>query len=185
MAIQDDRHAVDQRPLDDDDPATGWFRTDVQFPGEMLRVDIGRAERLGSIEMSLGTNGETYPRLLSIATSIDGEQWTPVYAGRTGSQAYRAALANPRDVRLTFALGAIEGRFIRLRLEQAPLMSMPWFVTELAVNGVGERATAFPGAIAAPPARSQTVTPRAGRLVRHGCSLGLRLAYDCRRIPRR
>jgi hypothetical protein len=137
VAIQDDRQVVDRRLLVDDDHTTGWFRTDVQFPGETLQVDIGRAERLGSIEMSLGRNGETYPRLLSIATSIDGEQWTPAYSGRTGAQAYRAALANPRDVRLTFRLGGTEARFIRLRLEPAPWTPMPWFVTELAVMGAG------------------------------------------------
>ena len=134
--------------------------------------------------MSLGSNGETYPRLLSIATSIDGEQWTPVYSGRTGSLAYRAALANPRDVRLTFPLGATEARFIRLRLEQAPLMSMPWFVTELAVQGTARRHGESPGPIGSNP---RAVTARGRRPIRCDtrCKPGLRLAYDCRRRPAR
>jgi hypothetical protein len=135
VAVQDDRGAVDTRPLVDDDPATGWFRTNAQFPGEALRVDIGRTARLGSVEMSLGRNGQSYPRMLSVATSTDGERWTPAYSGRTGALAYRAALANPRDVRLIFPLEGIEARFIRLRLESA-YRKLPWFVADVIVRGV-------------------------------------------------
>jgi hypothetical protein len=116
----------------DDDPATGWYRPDVQVPGEMLVVDVGAVTPLVSVDMSLGRNGETYPRRLGIATSTDADHWTPIFSGQTGGRAYRAALGNPRDVRLTFSLAGTPARFVRLRIEERAATS-PWFVSDLAV----------------------------------------------------
>jgi len=132
VAAWDDRGPLDLRPLVDDDPATGWYRPDVQFPGEMLVVDVGAVTPLVSVDMSLGRNGETYPRRLGIATSTDADHWTPIFSGQTGGRAYRAALGNPRDVRLTFSLAGTPARFVRLRIEERAATS-PWFVSDLAV----------------------------------------------------
>jgi hypothetical protein len=135
VAIVDDRGDVNVATLTDNDPSTGHFRTDSQFAGEMLRVDLGHPVRLSSIDMSLGRDGGTYPRSLSIATSSDGQKWEPAFTGKTGGLAFRAVLENPRDVRLGFSLGSTVARYIRLRLEQADWRS-PWFVTDVVVNGV-------------------------------------------------
>jgi hypothetical protein len=85
--------------------------------------------------MSYGHNGETYPRLFTVATSRDGETWETMYDGPTGGRAFRGALANPRDVRIEIGLGPRIARFVRLRLERA-VPNMPWWVTEVVVKGV-------------------------------------------------
>jgi hypothetical protein len=138
VAVRDERGAIVGAALNDGDPSTGWFRTDVQFPGETLLLELRRPARVSALEMSLGANGETFPRRLAIAASADGQTWQTAFLGPTGGLAFRAALASPRDVRLRFALAPTTARFIRLRIEQAALTPLPWFVTDVVVRGVSE-----------------------------------------------
>ncbi|MCU1385890.1 MAG: hypothetical protein JWL71_4587 [Acidobacteria bacterium] len=134
-AIRDERGEVSTASLTDGDPTTGPHRTEAQFAGEMLTVDLGRPASVEALEMSFGRNGETYPRLFTVATSRDGERWETIYDGPTGGRAFRGALADPRDVRIEIGLGARIARFVRLRVERA-VPNMPWWPTEVAVKGV-------------------------------------------------
>jgi hypothetical protein len=134
-AIRDERGEVSTASLTDGDPTTGPHRTEAQFAGEAQTIDLGGPASVAALEMSYGHNGETYPRLFTVATSRDGETWETMYDGPTGGRAFRGALANPRDVRIEIGLGPRIARFVRLRLERA-VPNMPWWVTEVVVKGV-------------------------------------------------
>ena len=136
-AVADNRGAVDVAPLTDENPSTWWITPHAQEAGDMLVADLGRQERVCSVAM--GTAGATYPRTLSVATSVDGSTWNPVFAGNTAGLAIRAAVESPRDARLVFPLPSIPTRFVRFRLE-ASNPGVPWVVTELAVRGLPEPA---------------------------------------------
>jgi hypothetical protein len=64
------------------------------------------------------------------------------FKGPTADRTYRAALENPRDVRLRFPLRSVAARFMRLRLEETDQV-MPWFVTDIAVHGVSALAERY------------------------------------------
>jgi hypothetical protein len=133
VAANDNRGGVDPATLSDNNPQTTWLRPQRQFKGQMLRIDVGRAVPLSAVIVSLGGDGELYPRMLNVATSPDGTAWTTAFSGRTGGRAFRAVLANPRDARMEFALGSVVGRFVRLQLEQ-PDPKYPWIVTDVVVK---------------------------------------------------
>ena len=75
-----------------------------------------------------------YPRALSVATSLDGAEWTTAFSGKTGGLIVRGALASPRHPQLTIPLPSSPARYIRLQIEQ-PLEHEPWVVTDVAVRG--------------------------------------------------
>jgi hypothetical protein len=134
-SIRDDRGALATAALVDGNPLTGPHRTEAQFAGEGFTIDLGGLASAAALDLSLGHNGETYARLLTVATSPDGHAWETIYDGPTGGRALRGALANPRDVRMEIGLGPRVARFVRLRLERA-VSNMPWWITEVAVKGV-------------------------------------------------
>ena len=139
-AIRDERGVVCTTTLVDGDPATGPHRTEAQFAGEGLSIDLGGPVSAMALDLSLGRNGETYPRLFTVAVSPDGRTWETMYDGPTGGRALRGALADPRDVTMEIGLGPRVVRFVRLRLERE-VPHMPWWVTEVAVKGVSAPTT--------------------------------------------
>jgi hypothetical protein len=134
MSAVDDHGPIDVSVLTDHNPLTSWITKEPQHAGDTLTLDMGRTSRLCAVRMSLYTSWHVYPRLLSIATSVDGSTWTPAFSESTAGLAIRGAIAQPRDVWLNVPVQSEAARFIRLRLEKSH-KSAPWFIPELRLIG--------------------------------------------------
>lgn len=132
-SARDWRGAVNLASLTDSDDATFWSTGESQRAGDALIVDLGAVARPCSVRLTLGSHRGSYPRALSVATSIDGEQWDGVFNGKLGGAAVAAALARPRDTRLELPLLNRPSRYIRLQAI-ASHPQVGWLVTELAVT---------------------------------------------------
>ncbi|HUE90009.1 MAG TPA: discoidin domain-containing protein, partial [Vicinamibacterales bacterium] len=132
-AIFDEQGQVDAMTLTDQNPATRWITAHPQRVGDALTLDLGRAERLCGIVVSMGWEAELYPRKLRVRTSVDNVTWKTRFEGRMGGSAFRAALENPRDARFTIPLRGQAARFVTLRVEQShPLYQ--WAVADIVVE---------------------------------------------------
>ncbi len=125
---------VDAATLTDQNPATRWITSHSQRAGDVLVLDLGRVQRVSGLVVSMGSAAVLYPGALNVATSFDNVTWETGFVGNMGGSAFRAALKNPRDARISIPLGGMAARFVRLRLEQSePLY--PWAVADVAVEG--------------------------------------------------
>ncbi len=124
---------VDLKILTDGDPATSWRRP-TQQTGDALVLDLGQAASPCALRVSVGQAAFAFPRALSIATSVDGLSWTTVFQGGTGGEAVRAALAQPTNAWLEFALPPEPARFVRLLLETSQ-PDVPWQVSDIMIRG--------------------------------------------------
>lgn len=125
---------IDVSVLTDHDPETSWITKEPQRAGDTLTLDMGRTARLCAVRMSLYTSWHVYPRLLTIATSVDGNSWTQGFSGSTAGLAIRGAIEQPRDVWINVPLRSEAARFIRLRLEKSHKL-VPWFIPEMRLIG--------------------------------------------------
>jgi hypothetical protein len=125
---------IDVSLLNDHNPKTWFVAKGSQHAGETLTVDLGRTARLCAVRMSMDTSWWVYPRLLTVATSIDAQEWTPRFSGSTAGFMIRGAIEHPRDVWIQAPVQSEAARFIRLRLEKSD-DSVPWFMTELQAIG--------------------------------------------------
>jgi hypothetical protein len=132
-AAFDERGPIDAATLTDQNPATRWLASHPQRVGDLLILDLGRVETLCGLVVSMGSEAELYPRTLSVAASSDKVKWTTGFAGKMGGSAFRAALKNPRDARLSVPLRGKAARFVRLRLEQSQSL-YPWAVADIVVQ---------------------------------------------------
>jgi hypothetical protein len=124
---------VDLEIMSDGDPATSWRRP-TQQAGDTLVFDLGQSASPCALGLSVGQAAFAFPRALSIATSVDGLSWTTVFQGGTGGEAVRAALAQPINAWLEFALPQRRARFIRLRLETSQ-PDVPWQISDIMIRG--------------------------------------------------
>jgi len=111
-----------------------WLSGSTQHRGDALTVDLGQPVRPCAIQLSLGQHAGLFPRVLRIATSLDGEHWTTVLSEKAGGRAFLGAVANPRDPQLTFAVAAAAAQFVVLQLD-ADQADAGWAVATLSVNG--------------------------------------------------
>jgi hypothetical protein len=133
VAAADDRGPVDLAVLIDRNPKTWWATRRAQQAGDVLRLDLGRAAHPCAILVSVGEFRASYPRHLTVETSVDGVNWTTVAAGRTAGLTMRAALEDPKNVTIPIALQPTTGRFVRLRAgESHPKIG--WIVTDVMVR---------------------------------------------------
>jgi hypothetical protein len=100
----------------------------------VLTLDLGRTQTICGLVMSMGASAVLYPGALSIATSVDNLAWEAGFAGNLGGSAFRAALEDPRDARITISLRERVARFVRLRIEQTQ-RSYVWAVAGLELKG--------------------------------------------------
>ncbi|MDA1035865.1 MAG: discoidin domain-containing protein, partial [Chloroflexi bacterium] len=133
-AVFDEQGEVDAAALTDQNPATRWITSHPQQAGDALMLDLGRVERLCGLVVSMGSEAELYPRALSVATSFDKVTWKPGTIRKMGGAAFRAALENPRDARISIPLRGEAARFVRLQLEQSQIL-YPWAVADVVVQG--------------------------------------------------
>jgi hypothetical protein len=134
MSAVDAHGPIDVSVLTDRNPKTSWITKEPQRAGDTLTVDMGRTSRLCAVRMSLFTSWNVYPRLLTVATSVDGNSWTPGFSGSTAGLAIRGAIEQPLDVWINVPVRAEAARFIRLRLEKSH-KSAPWFIPEMRLVG--------------------------------------------------
>ncbi len=111
-----------------------WISSAAQRKGDALIVDLGRTARPCAVRFSLGRHAGLFPRLLRIAASIDGAQWTTLVTEKTGGRTVLAAIARPRDPQLTIALAGEPARFLSLQLD-VDQPNAGWAVATLSVNG--------------------------------------------------
>lgn len=133
-AAFDTHGQIDAAILTDQDPATRWITAHPQRAGDVLTLDLGGLRTICGLVVSMGAAPVLYPGTLSVATSSDKLAWETGFAGRMGGSAFRAALEDPRNARLSIPLGGQVARFVRIRIEQTQL-SYPWAVSDLAVEG--------------------------------------------------
>lgn len=125
---------VDITTLTDQNPATLWIASHPQRAGDVLILDLGRVQRVCGLVVSMGAAAVLYPGTLSVATSFDNVAWEAGFVGKMGGSAFRAALKNPRDARISIPLRDKPARFVTLRIEESqPLY--PWAVADIAVQG--------------------------------------------------
>jgi hypothetical protein len=125
---------VDTTVLTDRNPDTRWETADAQRVGDVLTLDLGRAQTICGLVVSMGASAVLYPGTLSIATSVDNLAWEAGLAGNLGGSAFRAALEDPRDARIAIPLRERVARFVRLRIEQTQ-PSYVWAVAGLELKG--------------------------------------------------
>jgi hypothetical protein len=133
-AASDTRGTIDVATITDGDKLTWWTPGHAQQVGDQLTLDLGRAAMPCACVVLQEGFQRFYPHALSVATSLDGVDWTIAFSGKTGGLAVRGALTSPLHAPLEIALPASPARFIRLRVEHA-LERDPWFVTDVAVRG--------------------------------------------------
>jgi hypothetical protein len=124
---------VDSVVLTDQNPTTRWITAQPQRAGDTLTLDLGRVERLCGVVVSMGSAGVLYPGTLRVTTSFDGVSWKTNFLGKMGGPAYRAALRNPRDARISVPLRGMAARFVALRIEQ-PHPLYHWAVADVVVD---------------------------------------------------
>jgi F5/8 type C domain-containing protein len=132
-SARDWRGPVSLATVTDGNDATFWSTGESQRAGDALVIDLGAALRPCSVRVTLGSHRSSYPRALSVATSVDAERWEPVFDGKLGGAAVAAALARPLDTRLELPLPNRPTRYIRLET-MANQPNVAWLVTELAVT---------------------------------------------------
>ncbi len=120
--------------VNDGDITTEWHDGPQQLPTHWLIADIGSAQQVAGITLTLGEWVRDFPRRLAIETSIDGATWTRVWEGNTVGLAILAAVERPRESPMRFSFPSSSARFVRLRtlVEHKNL----WRVAELHIHGV-------------------------------------------------
>ena len=123
---------IDLHAITDGDRFTFWSSGHPQQSGDGLTIELAQPGRPCRVQLSTGSF-RSYPRALTIETSLDGDAWRPATTLRTAGLAVRAGLDHPIDMTMTIPVTAPLSRFIRLRLvESHP--RFPWTVTEVAVR---------------------------------------------------
>jgi hypothetical protein len=133
VAVADNRGPVDLTVLTDRNPRTYWTTPHPQQVGDVLRLDLGRAAQPCAILVSVGGFRASYPRHLTVDTSVDGLNWNTVATGRTAGLTMRAALEDPKNVPIPIALLPSTGRFVRLRADESH-PTIPWVVTDVIIR---------------------------------------------------
>ncbi len=118
----------------DGDPETRWRSEGPQRGGEELDVGLGETDVVCGVELALGPHYGDFPRELAVEGSLDANEWSSLWRGPTGVQAFRASLDNPRRMPLRVFFPPARARHLRLRqLGRDP--EFPWTVGELVVLG--------------------------------------------------
>jgi hypothetical protein len=116
----------------DNDESTIWQCALWDDPRGFLTIDLGDVQTVGSVVNNLGYYSWVYPGALHAETSTDGVMWSQAWSGTVREESIRAAMADPRHVRIVLAFPPRPTRFIRLRADQgAP--EVPWAIAELEV----------------------------------------------------
>jgi hypothetical protein len=131
--VNDAKSEVALDILEDGDDDTFWTSGQSQKAGDSLVIDLGQIARPCSVQLTLGSHVGSYPRVLRVETSVDGNQWVTSFIGKTGGLALASDLTLLRQARVDLPLGPAPARFVRLRLEADERAAL-WLIAELAVT---------------------------------------------------
>jgi glucosylceramidase len=105
----------------DDDATTRWSSGAAQSPGQALQVDLGRARAIRRVVLDTGADRGDFPRGYTLATSMDGEQWSDAASGAGSGQL------------TTIDIPATQARFVRVT--QTATAPQWWSVADLRIYG--------------------------------------------------
>jgi hypothetical protein len=95
---------------------TWWATPKPQRGGEQIIVELDAVQDVCGIGLALGPMIGGFPRELEIATSSEGEVWTPAWQGNTAGLAVEAAILDAKRVDVRIDSPRLAGvRFVRLR----------------------------------------------------------------------
>ncbi len=117
----------------DGDRTTRW-QSGPQSDRTVMDIDLGDTKSVSAIQLLLGPYVEDFPRALAIEVLGEGAVWKEIYRGGTAGRAFVGAFQAPQDVPLTFELGPVATRYIRLRLLKND-ETYYWSVAELRILG--------------------------------------------------
>jgi hypothetical protein len=122
--------------LTDHDPKTWWSASHVQRRGDELILDLGLTAKPCAVIVSMGEFRISYPRQLTVETSLTGRDWVRVAFERAAGLTMRGALADPKRVPIEIPLAASVGRFVRVRVDE-PHPTIAWVMTDVEVRVAG------------------------------------------------
>ena len=113
---------------------TAWGPETPQDGTEEVVAEIGAAQLLNGIVLSMGAYSFGFPRELAVDLSVDGQSWQNVWQGETSVATVRAAITYPDSVPLTIDFEPSTAKFVRLR-QLGRDERVPWWIAELSVHG--------------------------------------------------
>ena len=131
-SITEERGPVRLRDLTDEDPYTRWYTPHPQRVGDSLVIELEKVARPCSLMLALGEFQNSYPRAVTVETSVDRQAWTVVGRWRTAGMTIKAALDDPHQLTVPIPLEPGPARFITVRMDET-LPEIPWQVTEVKV----------------------------------------------------
>jgi hypothetical protein len=120
--------------LTDGDRITRWHTGGPQAPTNELIVDLGAAHAVTGVEQQIGGYVADFPRVLEIATSVDGSTWSTAWSGGTAILAFSAALEEPLGVPVRSTFQPRAARYVRLRQTGTEDIYY-WSIAELRIFG--------------------------------------------------
>lgn len=118
----------------DGDVRTLWSSGAPQRGGERLVAELEEAQPVAAVVTWLGVGFVSYPRLLRVDTSLDGETWTTEFRGPTAGAALLGCVEAPLGVPVRLAFPPVRARYVRLaQVGQTALEH--WAVAELELRG--------------------------------------------------
>jgi hypothetical protein len=114
----------------DRNPATAW----LCGPGtaeEQLTIDLGTERTAGGLVHHEG-KFTTFPREMTVDTSVDGRTWTPAWQGNAWGSALLAAMRDPKTLVMWFPFEPRAARYVRLT-RPAQQQAYYWNIAELEV----------------------------------------------------
>ena len=99
---------------------------------QALTIDLGDVRTVGSVVNDLGALSWLFPAALAVETSEDGTSWNPAWSGTVLERAIRAAMDNPKRLRIVVDFPPRRARYLRMRAASGG-NEAPWTIAELEV----------------------------------------------------
>src|SRR5262249_23078604 len=106
--------AVNLAMISDGNPRTYWATARPQRGDEWVSIDVGKPRSVPEILFSSGPATESFPRMLSVTTSVDDAAWNEVWNGTMAAPVLRGLLAAPRQVQFLIEFPPVGARYVRL-----------------------------------------------------------------------
>lgn len=99
---------------------------------QTLTIDLGEVRTVGSVVNDLGAFSWLFPAALAVETSEAGTLWTPAWSGTVLERTIRAAMDDPKRLRIVVDFPPRQARYIRMRAASGG-NDAPWTIAELEV----------------------------------------------------
>jgi F5/8 type C domain len=115
-----------------DNDETSLWQCDLWDERQPLTIDLGEVRTVGSVVNDLGSFSWLFPAALAVETSEDGVLWNPAWSGAVFDRTIRAAMADPKRLRIVVDFLPRPARYIRMRAASGG-NEAPWTIAELEV----------------------------------------------------